>query len=70
MSREPLRIAFETKMSELLAGKAEDQNGRRRCYSPSRTDFGLTTPAAGSAAVCSQNEFLEVSSMFMKEALS
>ena len=53
-------MAFQTKTSELLDGKAEDQNGRRRCYSPSRTDFGLTTPAAGSAGVCSQNEFLEV----------
>ncbi len=57
---ERLRIAFQTKTSELLAGKAEDQDGWRRYYSPSRTDLGRTTPAAASAAVYRQNEFLEV----------
>jgi len=55
-----LIVAFQTKTSEIDFGKAEDQNARRWCYSPSRTHFDLSTPPKSVAAVCSQNELLEV----------
>jgi len=58
--RVPLIIAFQTKTSEINSGKAENQNARRWCYSPSRTHFDLSTPPESIAAVCSQNELLEV----------
>ena len=58
--RVPLIIAFQTKTSEIDSGKAEDQNARRWCFSPSRTHFDLSTPPESIAAVCSQIELLEV----------
>ena len=58
--RVSLIIAFQTKTSEIDAGKAEDQNARRWCHSPSRTHFYLSTPPKSITAVCRQNELLEV----------
>ena len=62
--RGPLKIAFEMQTSEICFGKAEEQNARRWCYSPSRMHFGLSTPPKRTAAVCSQNELLEGSLKF------
>ncbi len=66
--REALIIAFQTKTSEIDSGKADDQNARRWCYSPSRTHFGLSTQPTEIAAVCSQNELLEVPTGLTREA--
>ncbi|MCD4825200.1 MAG: hypothetical protein K8S55_11375 [Phycisphaerae bacterium] len=67
-SREPLKIAFVARTSEIFAGKAEGQNRRRRSHSYVEDDFDQTTQLAGIAAVRSRNEFLEVSSRRKKYA--
>jgi hypothetical protein len=58
--REPLKIAFVTRTSEVFVSEAEVKNRRRRSFNYVEDDFGPITMLTEIAAVRSKNEFLEV----------
>jgi hypothetical protein len=60
MFREPLKIAFVTRTSEIFVSEAEVQNRRRRSCNYVEDDFWPITMLTEIAAVRSKNEFLEV----------
>lgn len=58
--RQPLKIAFVARTSEIVSDKAEAKNRRRRGLSHVEDGFSTTTPSGPIAAVRSKNEFLEI----------
>ncbi|GEM_PF-1457225 len=58
--REPLKIAFVTRTSEIFVSEAEVKNRRRRSFNYVEDDFWPITMLTKIAAVRSKNEFLEV----------
>ncbi len=58
--REPLKIAFVTRTSEIFVSEAEVKNRRRRSCNYVEDDFWPITMLTKIAAVRSKNEFLEV----------
>ncbi len=58
--REPLKIAFVTRTSEIFVSEAEVKNRRRRSFNYVEDDFWPITMLTEIAAVRSKNEFLEV----------
>jgi hypothetical protein len=58
--REPLKIAFVTRTSEIFVSEAEVKNRCRRSFNYVEDDFWPITMLTEIAAVRSKNEFLEV----------